>query len=259
MMDNMKSDTPVVSIVMPAYQAEPFVEEAIRSVMAQTVTDWELLVLDDGSSDATPEIIKRLAREDSRIHYLPNATNLGVAKTRNRGFDLCRGAYIALLDSDDVWHPDKLEKQLALAQRTEADLICCSYAIVDIRGNPVKPDYVVPERINFSGLLKENAIGCSTVLLSANAMQRYRFSADFYHEDYVLWLQMLRDGCKAVCCREVLVDWRYLPNSRSFNKRKSAVNRWAIYRRYLHLPFFESLYCFVSYAFRGVKKYFKTQ
>ena len=113
---------PQVSVIMPAYNAGRFLEKAIRSVMAQTVTNWELLVLDDGSSDDTLIIAQRLAQADSRIRVLPNECNMGVAKTRNRGLDLCRGEYVALLDSDDVWYPQKLEAQLALMRETGADL-----------------------------------------------------------------------------------------------------------------------------------------
>lgn len=252
------NNVPLISIVMPAYNAERFVEQAVRSVMQQTVTEWELLVLDDGSKDGTKQILQRLAQEDDRIRFLPNAHNMGVAKTRNRGFDLCRGQYIALLDSDDLWHPDKLEKQLALLQQEDADLVYTSYAIIDSGNQKTRADYLVPESVSFDQLLKENVIGCSTVLFSAEILEKYRFSTDFFHEDLALWLCILRDGYRAVGCREVLTDWRYLENSRSFDKRKSAGNRWRIYRHYLKLPFGKSAVCFASYALRGMKKYAKT-
>ena len=250
-----ENNRPLVSVIMPAYNAARFVEAAVRSVLAQTVTDWELLVLDDGSSDETVSIVAALAEQDGRIRLLPNEANMGVARTRNRGFDLCRGAYVALLDSDDVWHPEKLEKQLALARQTGAQLIYSSYAIVDSRGNMAKPTYVVPETVDFPALLKENVIGCSTVLLDGTLLETYRFQTDFYHEDYVLWLQMLRDGHLAAGCTEPLVDWRFLENSRSFDKRKSARNRWRIYRDYLHLSLVRSVCCFAAYAYHGFRKY----
>lgn len=249
------NEMPTVSVIMPAYNAQRFVEAAIRSVMTQTFPDWELLVLDDGSTDATLAIAQKLAQEDNRIRFLPNDRNMGVARTRNRGFDLCRGRYVALLDSDDVWHPDKLEKQLCLAQRTGAALIYSAYAIVDAQGKQVKADYLVPQKVDLTHLLKENVIGCSTVLLDRQAVGDYRFQTDFYHEDYVLWLQLLQDGFTAAGCAETLVDWRYLENSRSFDKRKSAANRWRIYRQCLKLPLGKSLWYFGSYALRGLKKY----
>lgn len=251
-------ENPIVSVIMPAYNAERFIEAAIRSVMEQTFQNWELIVLDDGSRDHTRQIIETLAQQDQRIRNCPNERNMGVARTRNRGFDLCRGRYVALLDSDDIWHPEKLEKQLARAQETGAELIFTPYALMDASGAPVGTEYLVPAQVSYSQLLKENVIGCSTVMLSAHLLQNYRFETDFFHEDYVLWLRLLQDGCTAVSCSEVLVNWRYLPNSRSFDKRKSAMNRWRIYRKYLKLPLHKSAFYFAAYAVRGIRKYRKT-
>ena len=246
---------PRVSVIMPAYNAERFIEEAIGSVIRQTVQDWELLVIDDGSTDATVAVVEKLARTDSRITLLRNEVNMGVAKTRNRGLDLCRGRFAALLDSDDIWHPQKLERQLQLAEDTGADVIYCSYGIIDAQGNKARADYVVPGQTDFEGLLRENVIGCSTVMLAERIAKQYRFGTGFQHEDYVLWLELLRSGYKAAGCTEVLVKWRYIVNSRSFNKRKSAQDRWRIYRKYLKLPLLKSLQMFGSYAASSLKKY----
>jgi teichuronic acid biosynthesis glycosyltransferase TuaG len=241
---------------MPAYNCEKYIEAAIRSVIGQTFTDWELIVLDDGSSDSTRTIVERLAAQDPRIVSAPNEKNLGVARTRNRGFDISRGKYVALLDSDDVWRADKLDLQLKKLSAENADLCYCSYAIIDADGNKAKKDYIVPERVDFCGLLNENYIGCSTVLLSREALGKRRFLTDFFHEDYVLWLDLLSDGALAVGCRETLAQWRYIRNSRSFDKKQSAKNRWNIYRKHLELTWLQSTRAFFSYAFRGLKKYF---
>lgn len=246
----------MVSVIMPAYNAEAYIETAIRSVMDQTLADWELIVIDDCSRDATVEIVERLACEDSRITLLRNEVNMGVSKTRNRGMDLASGSFIALLDSDDVWHPKKLEKQVECLKQTCADFAYCSYAIVSADGEKVKADYIVPENITFESMLRENVIGCSAVLLTAPVVQKYRFGSDFYHEDYVLWMQLLRAGYRACGVKEILVDWRYIENSRSFDKRKSAQNRWLIYRKCLGLSLMQSLWAFLGYATSGVKKYF---
>ena len=254
--DTMHKGAPVtVSVVMPAYNAEQFVEQAIRSVMGQTIPSWELLVLDDCSLDRTCEIVERLAAEDSRILLLRNETNQGVAKTRNRGLDRCRGSYVAFLDSDDVWYPEKLETQIELLKQEAADLTYCAYAVINQDGQQVKKDYLVPRSVGFEDLLKENVIGCSTVMLTEKVAKIYRFKEDFYHEDYVLWLQILKDGYRAVGCREILAQWRYIENSRSFDKRRSARNRWRIYREYLELPPVKSAYFFTCYALAGLKKY----
>ena len=101
----MNTETPRVSVIIPAYEAAAYITKAIRSVQAQTVCDWELIVLDDGSKDDTVQTVAALAQEDPRIRLYPNETNMGVAKTRNRGIALCRGRYVAFLDSDDAWYP----------------------------------------------------------------------------------------------------------------------------------------------------------
>ena len=132
--------TPLVSVIMPAYNAEPFIEEAIASVIAQTVADWELIVIDDCSTDDTVQIVSAFVRQDPRIQLLTNASNMGVAKTRNRGLDLCRGQYVAFIDSDDVWHSHKLEKQLDLLKKTGAGICYCSYGIIGASGDKVNAD-----------------------------------------------------------------------------------------------------------------------
>lgn len=124
---------PLVSVIMPAYNAEKYIGEAIASVCAQTYENWELLILDDGSADRTAEIAQAYAQRDARIRVLRNPQNMGVARTRNRGFDLAQGEWIALLDSDDRWHVQKLEKQLALAVHSGSRLLYTSYALFAIQ------------------------------------------------------------------------------------------------------------------------------
>lgn len=253
----MENKAPLVSVIMPVYKARDFVEEAIRSVMAQNVTDWELLVIDDCSPDDSFEIARALAETDGRIRLLRNEQNMGVARTRNRGIELSRGKYIALLDSDDVWYPGKLSAQLALLGQTGAALSYCSYRIVDAAGKPVKPDYLVSSRADFEDLLKENVVLCSSIVVSSELAKKIRFNTDFYHEDYVFLLDILKEGHTAVGVREPQAAWRYMENTRSFDKRKAALNRWRIYRDYLKLPLPRSAYVFTCYAFAGVRKYFR--
>ena len=247
---------PKVTVIMPAYNAAQFIEAAIRSVMAQTVNDWELLVIDDGSRDDTCQIVEQLAAGEPRVQLLRNEKNMGVANTRNRGLSLCRGEFAAFLDSDDIWLPDKLQKQLDLLESTGAALCYTAYGIMDAAGAQSRGDYLVPGKADFRKLLKENVIGCSTVMLRRQVTEQYRFETTLHHEDYALWLRMLRDGIRAVGCTEVLVRWRLVENSRSFDKRKSAHSRWVIYRDYMKLPLHQSLWAFGNYAFASVKKYF---
>ena len=247
----------LVSVVVPAYNAAAYIEQTIRSVMAQTHTCWEMLVIDDGSTDDTVRIVERLAAEDHRIRWICNPQNSGVATTRNRGLELCEGAYVAFLDSDDTWHPEKLALQLQKAVSEQAALVYTAYAIVDVDGQSCRAPYRVPARVDFKELLKENVIGCSTVLLDSIVAKQYRFLADFYHEDYCLWLDILRDGHTAVGCTDVLTNWRLITTSRSFNKKNGAKKRWRIYRDHLHFSVLKSARYFVAYAFRGWLKYLR--
>ena len=247
---------PLVSVIMPAYNAEKYIEKAIMSVVNQTYTNWELIVIDDGSKDSTSEIVEKLVKKDERIAFFANEKNMGVARTRNRGFDLAKGEYVALLDSDDIWLEEKLEKQLVLFTETDADIVYTSYGIIDVEDKKYKENYLVPPQTDFEKMLGENHIGCSTVLLKKSVTEKYRFNENFYHEDYVLWMQLLKDGYKACGLTEVLVQYRFYPGSRAANKIKSAQKRWIIYREYLDLPFVKSVVSLVNYMLAGIKKYF---
>lgn len=255
-MDALK-DTPLVSVIMPAYNAARFIEEAIHSVVNQTEKNWELFVIDDCSSDNSFEIAQRQAAKDPRIQVLRNSTNLGVANARNRGIGLAKGEYIAFLDSDDIWHPEKLERQLDKIKNSHAVICYCSYQIIGAAGEKVRADYLVPETAVFEDILKENYIQCSAMLIKADIVKKYLFNTEFFHEDYILGLDILGAGEQAVGCREPLLSWRYLENSRSFNKKKSAINRWKIYRNYLHFPIYKALYLFACYATAGFRKYLR--
>lgn len=239
---------------MPLYHAEKYVAEAIRSVQAQTCGDWELLVIDDGSQDGSLKIVQDLAKGDPRITVHANPQNMGVARTRNRGLELASGDWIAFLDSDDLWRADKLEKQLRLADRTGAQMIYTSYTLFRDE-SPTRSTYIVPERITYESMLRENAVGCSTVLIRKDALDGHRFSPEIYHEDYALWLELLRAGCEMAGCTETLVDWRVCPGSRSFHKGAAGRNRWYIYRKVEKLPVGRSARAFAAYAVRGLAKH----
>lgn len=254
MMDlaNTKESMPLVSVIMPSYNAEKYIDEAIRSVIAQTYTNWELFVIDDGSTDRTARIAQSYAEKDSRVIFRQNSHNMGTANTRNIGIRLANGEWIATLDSDDIWHPEKLEIQLKKAQETGALFLYSSYSLFC---EGFRQEYTVPEKVDYSSLLTENVIGCSTVMMHKSILEDHLFPSEVYHEDYALWLDLLRAGYNAVGCTEVLTEWRIVKNSRSFNKRKSAKNRWIIYRKMEKLPLYKSMKVFAAYAYHGFKKH----
>ena len=246
---------PLVSVVMPAYNAERFIAKAIESVLNQTIQDFELIVVDDCSKDATASIAEEYAARDSRVKLLKNEQNLRVAGTRNRALEVCRGEYVALLDSDDIWYPDKLEKQIALAKKENADIVYCSYALIDEMGEKSRNDFIVPDKTDFEHLLQSNVIGCSTVMITGEIARNYRFSETWFHEDFVLWLRLLQEGKKAVGLTEVQVDYRVYSGSKASNKLKSAKYRWRIYREALEFSRWKSAGYFVRYAVSGFLKY----
>ena len=247
--------TPLVSVIMPAYNAAPFIEEAIASVIAQTVADWELIVIDDCSTDDTVQIVSAFVRQDPRIQLLTNASNMGVAKTRNRGLELCRGQYVALLDSDDYWKPRFLEKMLERAEQTGADIIYCSYELVDEQGKKVCNDFIVPLETTFEESIVRSVILPSASLITSDIAMESRFPTNMYHEDIALWFQLLKNGKKARGVPTVLVSYRQRANGRSANKILSACRRWTIYRKHLGMPLGKSIVTMVRYGLLGIKKY----
>lgn len=246
-----------VSVIMPAYNAEKFIEEAVRSVMAQTYENWELIIIDDCSKDRTAEIAEALSKEDKRIVFLRNENNMGVAKTRNRGLERASGDYAALLDSDDIWLSEKLEKQLEKLEATGAELSYCSYGMVDENGIKNRGDFIVPEEVDLEYSLSRMAISCSTAVFAKKIAENYRFENKYYHEDLVFWLSMLRDGIKTCGNTEVLAFYRVMDGTRASNKFKSAFHRWEIYRGFMKFSVLKSAVYFIKYAAKGFAKYKK--
>jgi teichuronic acid biosynthesis glycosyltransferase TuaG len=246
--------SPLVSVIMPAYNCVHTVEQSVCSIIDQTMSDFELIIIDDGSSDQTFDLLMRLKQRDPRITVLRNDRNIGVAATRNRAIDMANGKYIAFLDSDDIWKSDKLEKQIALLNKENGDLCFTSYEFFDVSGMPIsQTPYIAPKKTNYYNMLRENEIGLSTVLIRRDALQGVRFEKQWFHEDYVLWLTLLRMGKTAWGLQEVLVTYRL--GGRSSNKFKAAKNRWRIYRSYEKLSFVTSLYFFCYYIYNGIKKF----
>lgn len=252
-----KNATPTVTVIMPSYNVAPYIEGSVRSVIAQTFADWELLIIDDCSKDNSYDIACSLAESDERIRVLRNEKNSGVSKTRNYGISLAQGKYIALLDSDDQWCEEKLEKQLALLKKERAQICYTSYAMHSDKGEQVHNDYIVPAATDYKKMLLTNVIGCSTVVLPSDIAKKHPFDETYYHEDYVLWLDLMREGCKAVGCTEVLVKYCVRSDSRSAQKVSSAKKRWQIYRKHLKLDIFKSSYYMMRYAIAGLRKYAK--
>ena len=240
---------------MPVYNSERFVSAAIESVLEQTFTDWELIIIDDCSTDDSTAIALAFADRDPRVKVHINKTNQGVAAVRNAGVAASEGEWVAFLDSDDIWRKEKLEKQLALAETSGAGLIYSSYSLfISNADTDKRKNYKVPASVTYRSMLRENYIGCSTVLVSREALNGHSFSTSIHHEDYALWLELLKAGAKNAGCIEILVDWRITPDSRSANKIYAAKGRWHIFRKVEKLSMATSLSSMAIYAIRGILK-----
>lgn len=249
----------LVSIITPVYNAEKFIRETIESVQNQTYTNWEMLLINDCSTDSSAEIIKEKAVEDSRIKYIELDKNSGAAITRNTGISKAQGRYIAFLDSDDIWKSDKLDKQLALIKEKDIGFCFTSYRYVMQDGVPTNKVARAPEKIDYNGLLKNTIIGCSTVLIDREVMGDFRMTNVRRGQDTATWLQLLKRTEYAYGIYEDLVWYRVVDGSLSHNKWNAIKRTWNTYRNVEHLSLPKAMYVFVFYAYNALKKRIKNE
>lgn len=255
-MDGQKGKIPGISVIIPAYNAEKTLQEAVQSVLNQTYTNFELIIVDDCSTDGTAVLASRLEKVDSRIRVLHNENNSGVSVTRNNGVAHASFPWIAFLDSDDLWAEEKLQKQVrVLDTRTNAQLIFTGTAFVDDMGHHSDYIFHVPEYVKFQKLLLRNVISCSSVLVRRELLEHWPMYPDAnIHEDYAVWLQILREIPCAIGIDEPLLVYRVSSGSKSGNKAKSARMQWNTYR-YMGISKICSLVYFASYALCGLRKH----
>jgi teichuronic acid biosynthesis glycosyltransferase TuaG len=265
----------LVSVIMPAFNAERYVAEAIGSVLAQTYTNLELIVVDDCSDDTTARIAREFSDKDARVRVIQSEGNSGPGPARNVGIANARGRYIAFLDSDDLWLPQKLAIQIAAMRRTQASFCFSSYwAFRDTTS--IRMLVRAPAEVTYEQMLNGSVIGCLTVVYDASVLDGCFFpdgkgilAGSIYskvlrtagHEDYALWLSILRRleqerSNRVIGILEPLAMYRSHSQSFSGSKVKAALYQWIIYRRYLHLGIVKSLRCFVMYGLNGLNKHF---
>lgn len=273
------SSSPLVSVIMPAWNCERYIGSAIQSVVKQTRGDWELVVVDDASTDATLRIVSEFTSADKRIKVTALKEPVGPARARNLAIQQSAGRYIAFLDSDDLWLPMKLEIQIKEMEKTSAILSFTAYKKIDAQGNVGHTIIQVPPTVSYGQLLKTNVIGCLTAMYDTRALGKMYMPEDLrredyrlwlqilklrrHHEDYALWLAILRkmfssreDANKkvAIGINEVLAHYRVHNQSVSSNKFRAAAMQWAVYRRVEKLSLLRSLFYFLHYAYHGYRK-----
>lgn len=252
----MKSQERLVSVIMPAYNCEKYIEEAINSVLFQTYSNLELIVIDDGSKDNTVKIIERLIKKDSRVKFYKNEKNLGVSATRNKGISLANGDWIAFLDSDDIWEKTKVKKQIKYASDINAEFVFTGVSYIDENGKAYKGTFEVPNKVTYKKLMRQNVITCSSVFIKKIFFNTIKMEKDEMHEDYAVWLRVLKTGTCAYGINEPLLIYRISPNSKSGNKIKTIKMTYKVFR-FIGIKPLGSTYYMIRHIIGSVIKYRK--
>ena len=243
----------MISIVVPVYNAEKYIEHTIAMVQKQTYTDWELILVEDCSKDASREVLRRLEMElsDPRIRVIYKEKNEGAAKARNTGLAVATGEYLAFLDADDIWKETKLEKELAFLKEKDAAFVFTSYEFGDEQGNGTGKFVNVPATLSYKQALSRTVIFTSTTLFDLKKMDKALVTMPEVHsEDSATWWQILRAGYTAYGYPEVTTIYRRPPKSLSSNKGKAIQRIWYLYRKVERLSLPVSAVCFIGWAVR---------
>lgn len=247
----------LVSIITPVYHTERFIEQTILSVQAQTYQDWEMILVDDCSNDRSGEIINRLAAQDARIRYYRLEKNSGAAVARNTAIGHARGEYLAFLDSDDLWNPEKLSRQLSFMKEKECAFSFTRINFIDAEGQVVKSNVPIPERIDYRHLLRQTVIATSTVLINRRFFPDFTMPLRRGGQDYATWLMLLRHTDYAYGLNECLTSYRISDHSLSSNKFSSIRQVYEIQTQDEMINKIQAAFntfCFCVYAFK--KHYF---
>lgn len=238
----------LVSIIMPAYGSAKYISDSIHSVQFQTYPNWELLITNDCSPDNLEEVVANFIKADPRIKYFCLPTNSGPAAARNKSISHSQGCYLAFLDSDDCWTPSKLEIQLSFMKTNHFPFTFTDYQRMDTEGNLYDFVNSCPAKVNYKAILKDTCITTSTVMLDRHHIPVIKLSEGWGYDDYVLWLDILKQGIEAHCLRENLVHYRVMEKSVSSNKLRAAKWVWNIYRKHEKLGLLPSSMYLLHYA-----------
>lgn len=244
----------LVSIVMPSYNSAHFIEEAIQSVLSQSYITWELLIVDDCSIDNSVEIIKQWTQKDKRIHLFSLEKNVGAAAARNIALENAQGRYIAFLDSDDVWEPEKLQKQVEYMKIHGYAFVYSSYYLMQENGKKLGKIITVPVSIEYHQYLRNTIIGCLTVLIDKKQTGDFRMPLIKSSHDMALWLLIMKRGFRAYGMSEVLAGYRLVSTSNTAKKWKAAKDVWRVYREIEKLSYGYALFCFCGYVWNAIMK-----
>src|SRR5699024_7401243 len=244
---------PEVSVITPVYNAEKFLSETIESVLNQTYKSFEYLLIDDCSTDSSASIVKEFEKNDSRIKYVKLSENSGAAVARNTGLEKAEGRFIAFVDSDDKWYPEKLQKQLDFMVLNNEPFTYTNYEHITEEGE-ILSSPKLPKKLNYSGLLKNTAIACSTVVIDRQTIGDFRMPLVRKGQDTATWLKILRNHDYAYLVDEVLNQYRGREGSLSSNKVGALKRTWNTYRNLEELPLHKAVYYFSFYVWNAIRR-----
>ena len=243
------------SVIMPAYNASKFINEAIASVVNQSEVDWELIIVDDASTDDTKKIIEEWAKRDPRIQCNYMEENQGSAVARNKGIQQAQGRYLAFLDADDLWHKEKLRRQLAFMEETGVAVSFTEYDAIDEKGEILRLAETLPDAVTHEMMLKRNWMGCLTVIVDKTAFESVWFPSIRKRQDYALWLKLTRELKQpALCLHQSLASHRSHKESLSKKKFSLLKYNYRVFRRHEEMGRLSSLWSVmnnVAYRLRG--------
>jgi teichuronic acid biosynthesis glycosyltransferase TuaG len=248
------NNLPLISIITPSYNASLFLPETAESVLSQTYTNWEWLIVDDCSTDGTRIYLEELAKKDQRIKPYFQETNQGAALARNKAIQNAKGKYIAFLDSDDKWVENKLATQIRFMEENDFAFSFTSYRLMEQNGAMTEKVIHAPKKMKYNDLLKNTIIGCLTVMINIEKTGRIQMPNIRSRQDMALWLSVLKRGFVAYGMPEELAYYRKVQGSISSNKVKAAKMNWFVYRKIEKLPVYKAAWCFVNYAWNALKK-----
>lgn len=242
----------MISIITPSYNSEKFISQTIESVICQTYQDWEMIIVDDVSTDNSIVVINKYITLDSRIKLIQLNKNAGAAVARNTAIEMALGRYIAFLDSDDLWLPEKLEKHILFMQQTNYPFTFSSYKKISENGEDYLGTISAPEKINYQELLKTNVIGCLTAIYDTKYFGKVSMPLIRKRQDYGLWLILLKRTDYAYAINEALATYRVRADSISSNKLNTISSIWCLYRDVEHLSILQTTYYFLHYSLNGI-------
>ena len=243
-----------VSIITPCFNSGEYISDCIDSVINQTYQNWEMIIIDDNSSDESVKLIKKKKSSEERIKLIELKKNIGSAMARNQAIKAAKGRFIAFLDSDDIWNSNKLSLQIDFMKTNKIFFSFTSYDIINNKGYPTNKVISVPENITHSQYLKNTVIGCLTVIIDKKNIRIPLMKDIRTSHDMLLWLDILKDERYAFGLNQVLASYRLSSNSNTKNKLFAAIDVWHVYRKYEELNVFSAFYNFIHYAFNALKK-----